>query len=63
MKQQLLASLTNLGRPQIAVRDGNYKNRGELFLEHTLHRRRTADRLRPRHARAICIGCGIDRCI
>ena len=35
MKQQLLASLTNLGRPQIAVRDGNYKNRGELFLEHT----------------------------
>lgn len=35
VKQQLLASLTNLGRPQIAVRDGNYKNRGELFLEHT----------------------------
>jgi stage V sporulation protein R len=23
-----------MGRPQIAVRDGNYKNRGELFLEH-----------------------------
>ena len=35
VKQQLLANLTNLGRPQIAVRDGNYKNRGELFLEHT----------------------------
>jgi stage V sporulation protein R len=35
VKQQLLASLTNLGRPQIAIRDGNYKNRGELFLEHT----------------------------
>ena len=32
VKQQLLASLTNLGRPQIAVRDGNYKNRGELYL-------------------------------
>ena len=35
VKRQLLASLTNLGRPQIAVRDGNYKNRGELYLEHT----------------------------
>jgi stage V sporulation protein R len=35
VKQQLMAGLTNLGRPQIAVRDGNYKNRGELFLAHT----------------------------
>jgi stage V sporulation protein R len=35
VKRQLLASLTNLGRPQIAVRDGNYRNRGELFLDHT----------------------------
>jgi len=35
VKRQLLASLTNVGRPQIAVRDGNYRNRGELFLEHT----------------------------
>ena len=34
VKRQLLASLTNLGRPQIAVRDGNYKNRGELYLMH-----------------------------
>ncbi len=34
VKQQLLYNLTNLGRPQIAVRDANYKNRGELFLEH-----------------------------
>ncbi|TWT36501.1 SpoVR family protein [Posidoniimonas corsicana] len=34
VKQQLLANLTNLGRPQIAVVDGNYKNRGELYLEH-----------------------------
>lgn len=34
VKQQLLFSLTNVGRPIIAVRDGNYKNRGELFLEH-----------------------------
>ena len=34
VKQQLLFSLTNRGRPIIYVRDGNYKNRGELFLEH-----------------------------
>jgi stage V sporulation protein R len=34
VKQQLLASLTNRGRPIIAVVDGNYKNRGELFLKH-----------------------------
>ncbi|MCA9197896.1 MAG: SpoVR family protein, partial [Planctomycetales bacterium] len=34
VKQQLLFSLTNMGRPIIKVRDGNYKNRGELYLEH-----------------------------
>jgi stage V sporulation protein R len=34
IKQQLLFGLTNRGRPNIRVRDGNYKNRGELFLEH-----------------------------
>jgi stage V sporulation protein R len=34
VKQQLLFNLTNLGRPLIYVRDGNYKNRGELLLEH-----------------------------
>ena len=34
VKDQLLFSLTNMGRPVIQVRDGNYKNRGELFLEH-----------------------------
>lgn len=34
VKRQLLFGLTNLGRPMIRVRDGNYKNRGELFLEH-----------------------------
>jgi len=34
IKQQLLQSLTNSGRPIIAVVDGNYKNRGELYLEH-----------------------------
>jgi stage V sporulation protein R len=34
IKQQLLFSLTNRGQPIIYVRDGNYKNRGELYLEH-----------------------------
>jgi stage V sporulation protein R len=34
IKQQLLESLTNRGRPMISVVDGNYKNRGELFLVH-----------------------------
>ena len=34
IKQQLLFSLTNRGLPIIYVRDGNYKNRGELYLEH-----------------------------
>ncbi len=34
IKQQLLFSLTNLGRPLIDVVDGNHKNRGELYLRH-----------------------------
>ncbi|NOY29367.1 MAG: SpoVR family protein [Planctomycetes bacterium] len=34
VKQQLLESLTNRGRPMIAVAEGNYKNRGELYLKH-----------------------------
>jgi stage V sporulation protein R len=34
IKQQLLNGLTNHGRPFIYVVDGNYKNRGELFLKH-----------------------------
>lgn len=34
IKQQLLFNLTNAGRPEIFVRNGNYKNRGELLLEH-----------------------------
>ena len=34
VKQQLLLSLTNRGQPIIYVRDGNHKNRGELYLEH-----------------------------
>jgi len=34
IKQQLLFNLTNVGRPIIAVYDANYRNRGELFLQH-----------------------------
>jgi stage V sporulation protein R len=34
IKERLLANLTNMGRPIIYLRDANYKNRGELFLEH-----------------------------
>ncbi|UUO04469.1 SpoVR family protein [Blastopirellula sp. J2-11] len=34
VKQQLLHSLTNMGRPEIYVKDGNYKNRNELYLQH-----------------------------
>ncbi len=34
IKQQLLFMLTNRGRPIIQVRDGNYRNRGELYLQH-----------------------------
>ncbi|MEZ5939979.1 MAG: SpoVR family protein [Planctomycetaceae bacterium] len=34
IKKQLLTSLTNHGRPFIYVLDGNYRNRGELYLRH-----------------------------
>lgn len=34
IKRQLLFSLTNHARPYIYVVDGNYANRGELFLAH-----------------------------
>jgi stage V sporulation protein R len=37
VKQRLLANLTNMGRPIISIRDGNYKNRGELYLEHSFN--------------------------
>jgi stage V sporulation protein R len=32
LKQRLLFQLTNLGQPIIRVKDGNYRNRGELYL-------------------------------
>ncbi len=34
IKQTLLYQLTNMGQPFIHVADGNYANRGELFLAH-----------------------------
>jgi stage V sporulation protein R len=34
IKRQLLSNLTNHGRPFIYVVDGNYRNRGELYLTH-----------------------------
>lgn len=34
IKRQLLDGLTNHGRPFIYVADGNYRNRGELYLLH-----------------------------
>ena len=34
VKSELLAALTNFGNPIISVVDGNYKNRGELYLHH-----------------------------
>jgi stage V sporulation protein R len=34
VKKKLLFNLTNMGRPIIYIKDANYKNRGELFLEH-----------------------------
>jgi stage V sporulation protein R len=34
IKERLLFSLTNFGKPWIYVTDGNYRNRGELLLSH-----------------------------
>lgn len=34
IKQKLLFRLTNFGQPFIYVEDGNYNNRGELYLRH-----------------------------
>jgi stage V sporulation protein R len=34
IKEKLLFSLTNLGQPYITVVDGNYENRGEMYLKH-----------------------------
>jgi len=34
IKQKLLFRMTNFGQPYIMVEDGNYNNRGELYLRH-----------------------------
>jgi stage V sporulation protein R len=34
VKQRLLNSLTNFGKPWISVVNGNHRNRGELLLRH-----------------------------
>jgi len=34
IKKALLARITNMGQPYIYVADGNYRNRGELYLSH-----------------------------
>ena len=34
VKEMILNSLTNLGRPLIRIVDGNFENRGELLLDH-----------------------------
>ena len=34
IKKKLLFSLTNMGQPFISVTNGNYRNRGELYLTH-----------------------------
>ncbi len=34
IKKQLLFQLTNFGQPIIKVQDGNFENRGELYLDH-----------------------------
>ncbi|GIW92173.1 MAG: stage V sporulation protein R [Pirellulaceae bacterium] len=54
IKRTLLFNLTNLGRPIIYVTDGNYRNRGELYLEHRfsgveLDKKYAADTLRNLH--------------
>ncbi len=34
IKERLLFSLTNSGRPMLSVSEGNYENRGELYIVH-----------------------------
>ena len=46
VKQKLISQLTNSGHPEIYVVDGNYRNRGELYIKH----RFTGVELRHDHA-------------
>jgi stage V sporulation protein R len=49
IKDKLLSNLTNFGEPRIYVRDGNFRNRGELLLHHKYEGRE----LRHDHAREV----------
>ena len=55
VKEKLVASLTNFGEPEIVAVDGNYANRGELYVKH----RFTGTELRHDHAvdtlRNLCV--------
>ena len=50
IKERLLFGLTNFGQPIIRVKDGNYRNRGELYLQPGALRDRPEARPRPGHA-------------
>ena len=52
IKERLLFGLTNFGQPIIRVKDGNYRNRGELYLQPRALRDRPEARPRPGHAPA-----------
>ncbi|GAB4149634.1 MAG: SpoVR family protein [Planctomycetaceae bacterium] len=68
IKRQLLNNLTNHGRPFISVVDGNYRNRGELFLRHEYqgselkldHARDTLENLQKLWSRPVHVETVID---
>jgi stage V sporulation protein R len=68
IKQRLLFSLTNLGRPIVRVQDGNYKNRGELYLKHEFsgpelhleHARETLEKLHQLWRRPVHVETVVD---
>ncbi len=49
IKEKLLSNLTNFGEPRIYIRDGNFRNRGELLLHH----KHDGRELRHDHAREV----------
>jgi stage V sporulation protein R len=51
IKQRLLFSLTNFGKPWIYVLNGNYRNRGELLLKHDFN----GIELKLNHARDVLV--------
>jgi stage V sporulation protein R len=55
VKDKLVGSLTNFGEPEIYVVDGNFRNRGELYLKH----RYTGVELRHDHAVETLRSCAV----